>query len=369
MTHDRISVSEVKEITDFKDRLARHGQFWGPKFEGEGAYIAVGSPLPQFRAAAERRTKWLDVEYRLNVLDNSFENAFFLGDAVPMVDPDFGSAFLPALLGRPYRVDDITSWFDVESFEEPEEIFGLSLQKDGEYYRALIDFTAKLCGKSEGRYLVGTADAGCELDILAALYNRESLLIDMLEEPDMVLDLLSKIGAFWSELISDLDGIIRRTQPYTISWVPIANTSRWAPLICELAAMVSPDVFREIAIPSIRRMSRMFDKFLFNVDGDSYIRYLPEILKLERLHSIEWDPNPMYHSNGSVEKNYTTDCSISVMREILRHKKLVLREIPAWQVPILAEKIPLDGVFFYLEIESADEAEEFMEMAEKWIIK
>jgi hypothetical protein len=57
------------------------------------------------------------------------------------------------------------------------------------------------------------------------------------------------------------------------------------------------------------------------------------------------------------------------MREILRHKKLVLREIPAWQVPILAQKIPLDGIFFYIEIKSADEAEAFMEKAAQWVKK
>jgi hypothetical protein len=359
----------MNKIADFKDRLARHRQFWGPKFEGEGAYFAACSPSSQFHSGRERRERWLDVGYRLRVLEESFESAFFMVDAVPLVNPDFGTTFLPALLGRPYQVDDANSWFDIEPFDDPEKIFDLSLQKDGEYYVALFDLIARLCERSEERFLVGTPDAGCELDILAALYRRESLLIDMLEEPDRTLALLSKIGEFWARLVSEIDDLIRRTQPYTISWVPIANPLPWAPIISEIASMVSPGTFKEIAVPSINRMSSMFEKFLFNVDGDSYIRHLQDVLKLERLHSVEWDPNVKYRADGGAEKDYTTDSSIRVMREIAQRKKLVLREIPVWQVPVLLEKIPLDGVFFYVEMESIREAEEFMEMAAKWMKK
>jgi hypothetical protein len=359
----------MREIPDFEVRLARHQQFWGPKFEGEGAYFAAASPVPQFRSASERRERWLDVEYRLNVLEENFESAFFLGDAVPRVDPDFGSTFMPALLGRPYHVDNISSWFDIEPFDDPEKVFDLSLLKDGEYYRALLDYAARLCDISEGRFLVGVPDAGCELDTLAALYRRESLLMDMLETPGAVHRLLSKIGEFCAQVTSEIDDIIRRTQPYTINWVPIANTLPWAPLLSELAAMISPETFKEIVVPSINRMSSRFEKVLFDVDGDSYIRHLPDVLKFERLHAIEWDPNKKYHSDGRIEKDYTTDASIAVMREIAQQKKLVLKDIPAWQAPALVEKIPLDGVFFYVETESIAEAEEFIEMAAKWMKK
>jgi hypothetical protein len=359
----------MREIVDFEVRLARHQQFWGPKFEGEGAYFAVASPVPQFRSAEDRTEKWLDVEYRLGVLEENFESAFFLGDAIPRVAPDFGSTFIPALLGRPYRVDDISSWFDIEPFDDPEKIFDLSLRKNGKYYRTLLDYTARLCERSEGRFLVGVADAGCELDTLAALYKRESLLMDMLENPNAVHRLLAKTGEFCERVTSEIDNIIRRTQPYTINWVPIANALPWAPLLSELASMISPEIFKEIVVPSINRMSSRFEKVLFDVDGDSYIRHLPDVLKFERLHAIEWDPNKKYHADGRIEKDYTTDDSIAVMREIAQQKKLVLKEIPAWQVPVLVEKIPLDGVFFYVETESVSEGEEFMEVAAKWMKK
>ncbi|MDR3255367.1 MAG: hypothetical protein LBT31_07345 [Synergistaceae bacterium] len=355
------------EAGDLEERLARHRIFWGPKFEGEGPYFAVASPLPQFRSGQDRFEKWLDLDYRLEVIEESFEAAFFLGDAVPRVDPDFGPTFLPALLGRPYHVGEETVWCDIEPFDDAEEIYGLSLRRDGAYYRTFMELTERLCERSEGRYLIGVADMGSEVDILASLYNRESLLMDMALAPRKVGRLLERIGELWAEATLANEKAVRRYQGYTITWVPVANEKPWSPILSEISAMLSTPMFKEIIAPSVRRMSLIFDQILFNVDGDSYIRHLPDVLKLDKLHSIEWDPNPKYRAGGKLEKDFTTPESIAVIREILEQKKIVFNRIPAWQVPDLMEQIPHDGVFFYLEFSSRGEAEDFLGMAGKWL--
>ncbi|MDR3322450.1 MAG: hypothetical protein LBS93_08375 [Synergistaceae bacterium] len=355
------------EAGELEERLARHQTFWGPKFGGEGPYFAVASPLPQFRSDSDRLEKWLDLDYRLEVIEESFESAFFLGDAIPRIDPDFGPTFLPAILGRPYRVGEETVWCDVEPFENAEEIYGLSLKRDGTYYRTFMELTECLCERSEGHYLVGVADVGSEADILASLYSRESLLMDMALEPEKVGRLLSRVGELWEEATLANEKVVRRYQGYTITWVPVANEKPWSPLLSEISAMVSTRMFKEIITPSVWRMSRIFDQILFNVDGDSYIRHLPEVLKLDKLHSIEWDPNPKYSADGKLEKDFTTPESIAVIRDILEQKKVVFNRIPAWQVPYLMERIPHDGVFFYLEFSSPGEAKDFLDMAGKWL--
>jgi hypothetical protein len=354
-------------MPDMDARLARHKQFWGPKFEGEGAYFAAASPLPQFRSAQDRYAHWLDLDYRLKVASESFEDAFFLGDAVPRIDPDFGPGFLPALLGRPYRIGGETVWFDIEPFSDAWEIYELELRKDLDYYRTFSDFTREMCERSEGRYMVGVTDPGSETDILASLYERESLLMDMVLDPDRIKRLLSKTGEWWREITLENERLIRGAQNYTAAWVPVINERPWGPLLSELSAMVSPAVFADIIAPSLERMSSVFEQILFNLDGNSYVRHLPEILKLDKLHSIEWDPNPKWGPGGA-EKDFTTEESISVIREILeRGKKMVFNEIPAWQVPVILERIPRDGVFFYLEFERLNEAEDFLESVRRWM--
>jgi hypothetical protein len=353
-------------VADLGERLARHRQFWGPKFDGEGAYFAAASPLPQFRGVDDRRARWLDVDYRISVIKESFKNSFFLGDAIPRIDPDFGPSFLPALLGRPYSVGDDTVWFDVEPFDDPDEIYALSIERGGQYYRTFLQLTKKLCEMSEGRFLVGVTDMGSETDILAALYRRESLLIDTIAAPERVKRLLEKIGEWWADATQENERVIRETQPYTITWVPVACDEPWGPLLSELSAMVSPEVFEDIVAPSIERMSRIFSRIMFNVDGDSYARHLKRVLEFEKLHFVEWDPNPKYSPDGKLEKDFTTTASIDLIREILEEKKLIFNKIPAWQVPRIMERIPHDGVFFYLEFDSISEAGDFMEMSRKW---
>ncbi|MDR1967060.1 MAG: hypothetical protein LBQ36_10140, partial [Synergistaceae bacterium] len=330
-------------MPDLEDRLARHQQFWGPKFDGEGPYFAAASHFSQFRSYEDRVNFWLDIDYRASVIEESFERAFFLGDAVPRVDPDFGPTFLPALLGRPYSIGEETVWFDIEPFEEGDEIYGLSLLKESPYYKTFIGLTKRLCEMSEGRFLVGVTDVGSEIDILASLYNRESLLIDTALAPQKVNRMLERVGEWWAEATLENERVIRESQPYTITWVPLANSNTWAPLLSELSAMVSGQTFDEIIAPSIERMSRIFDQILFNVDGDSYIRHLERVLALSKLHSIEWDPNPKYSASGKLEKDFTTPESIEVIRQILREKKLIFNNIPAWQVPEVMRQIPHDG--------------------------
>jgi hypothetical protein len=354
------------KLPDMDERLARHRQFWGQKFEGEGPYFALASPLPQFRSVKDRFERWLDLDYRLDTLTESFENAFFLGDAVPRVDPDLGPTFLPALLGRPYSIGENTVWFDVEPFSDADEIYGLSIQRDGAYYRMFTELTAKLCERSEGRYLVGVADAGGEIDILAALWNRESLLMEMAMSPENVARLLEYVGKLWTEVTLENEQIVRRVQQYTITWMPIANDKPWGPILSEVSAMVSPKMFREIIVPSVGRMSRVFDQILFNVDGDSYVRHLPEVMNLNKLHAIEWDPNPKFGADSRLEKDFTTPNSIAVIREILERKKIIFNDISAWQIPSIMEQIPHDGAFFYLEFDHLNEAEDFLEMSRRW---
>jgi hypothetical protein len=190
--------------------------------------------------------------------------------------------------------------------------------------------------------------------------------MEMAASPENVGRLLEHVGKLWTEVTLENERIVRQTQPYTITWVPIANDRLWGPILSEISAMVSPKMFGEIITPSIRRMSRAFEQILFNVDGDSYIRHLPAVMNLDKLHSIEWDPNPKYGADGRLEKDFTTPDSIAVIQHILERKKIVFNGIPARQVPYIMESIPHDGVFFYLEFDRLTEAEDFLEMSRRW---
>jgi len=353
---------------DLDERLARHERFWAPLAEGEGAYVCATAPLHprQTNLAAELRARWLDVDLRVRVIEDELESTYFGGDSVPVAQVDFGPGILPALLGRPYRVDDVTVWFDEESFDDPSALDRLTLERDGAFYRAVIGVLERLRERSPGRYVVASPDLGGTLDVLAALYRRESLLEDIVLEPERVQTLLRKVYGWWAEATEEVERCLHGPRPYRSTWIPVASEKRYGTLLSELAAMVSPQTFADIVLPALNREASHFDRVLFNIDGDAYARHLAQAANIRGLHAIEWDPNPKYTGPGCAQKDFASEHSIEVCREIQKHVKLILNGVPPEQADAVMKSISHDGVFLIVHCDSVAQAEEFLGHARKW---
>jgi len=348
-------------------RLARHQCFWDGRTEGEGAYIAVTAPKAELvLSSVTPEVKWFDTDYRVNMLEAEMENTFFGGDALPHILADIGPGILPALLGRPYRLADNTIWFDIEPLETENEIENLSLQTHGFFHQKLTELTSRLCERGQNRYLTGIADMGGGLDILAALYQRENLLEDFVLDPQRITRLLRLVNRWWKEAVQEHERAIRKTQGWIISWVPIANRNSYYPLLSEFSAMISPDSFKQVSLPSLCDDARIFDQVIPIVDGEAYIRHLPYIFEIERLHAVEWIPNAKYVASGIAQKDFASAESIAVCRTIQEHAKLILDGISPEQVPIVMDQISHDGVFLNVRCNNIHDAEEFLAFFHKY---
>ena len=61
-------------------------------------------------------------------------------------------------------------------------------------------------------------------------------------------------------------------------------------LPCDFSAMMSPDQFREIVVPSIRRLVPRFEHVFYHLDGKDCIKHIPAILEIEQIRVIQWTP-------------------------------------------------------------------------------
>jgi len=357
----------MPDKSEWDARLARHQRFWDGRTEGEGSYIAVTAPKADLvLPPVTPEKKWFDIDYRVNMLETEMENTFYGGDALPHILADIGPGILPALLGRPYRLADDTIWFDIEPLETENEIANLSLQTDVFFHQKLTELTSRLCERGQNRYLTGIADMGGGLDILAALYHREKLLEDFVLDPQKITRLLRLINGWWKEAVREHEQTIRKTQDWIISWVPIANRNSYYPLLSEFSAMISPDSFKQVSLPSLSDDARIFDHVISIVDGEAYIRHLPHIFEIEHLYAIDWIPNKKYVASGIAQKNFASAESIAVCRTIQEHAKLILDGIPPEQVPVVMDKISHDGVFLIVNCNTIHNAEEFLEFSRKY---
>ncbi len=73
-------------------------------------------------------------------------------------------------------------------------------------------------------------------------------------------------------------------------WVGIWAPGSTFPIQEDLSYMISPDIFRELCIPRIKRVVDAMDYPLYHLDGDRALVHLDELLKIENLKAIQWQP-------------------------------------------------------------------------------
>ncbi|ATW28020.1 hypothetical protein [Candidatus Formimonas warabiya] len=362
---------------EMNKRLNRHLTFWGEGFKGEGAYIAVQAPdetvsdqYPEIEAPLSLEERWFNIDYRLEKFQHRLQATYFAGDAVPSVFVDFGSGNLAAMLGAAYKLAEDTIWFDVDPpIKDWNQLPAFRLHRDEKIYQAVMETTHRLCAESKGRYLVGVTDIGANIDILAALRNRQNLLMDFIEETDAVKEMVGKINGFWREVFLASCHIINRYLPGITSFTPIFNPRKWYKLMSEVSVMISPAMFEEIVCPALQEQIDFLNgQALFNLDGQDQIRHLPFVLRLKGLHAIEWNPVPKYQAGHKCAfKDFTDPGSLKVCREIqAAGKKLVLCGIRPEQVETVFRYIAPDGVFLFVHGTNRKDADEFLLYAQKW---
>jgi hypothetical protein len=304
--------------------------------------------------------RWLDVDHRLREAKQQIEQTFYGGDALPIASIGFGPGILPALLGRPYRLAAETVWFDGEPLGDAEQLETLSLQRTSAFYKAYLEATTQLLAQSQGRYLVPEVDLGTTIDILAALYDKNKLLEDTILEPDRVLRLLDRVESWRNEALAEFAALKEAAQapPQHIVYAPIANEQHYRIQGAELGVLLSPQTFDEIIVSSLNRGASSDEPVIYLLDGDSYTRYLPQVLKLTNLHAIVWSPNTRCGTDGHAYKNWLEPASIELCRAVQEQGvKLIILGIPSFQVLPLLEQISPDGIFLKVSSDSREQAE------------
>ncbi|CAB1252092.1 conserved hypothetical protein [Clostridiaceae bacterium BL-3] len=364
------------DLEEMEKRLNRHYNFWDKRFEGEGAYFAIMAPdetaldkYPPIKPPGSLEQKWFDIDYRLEENNQKLNTTYFAGDAVPIANIDFGSGILASFLGSEYKLAEDTIWYDAKPIiSDWNDLPKLSLLKDSEIYKKFIGITKSFCEASQGRYITSITDVGANMDVLASLRGRENLLMDLIVEPDEVKRFLFRIDQFWKEVFDENIKILSRYKRTFTSWVPIVNQKTWYPLLSEFSTMISPTMFEDIVFPAIQREADYLDQALFNLDGEDQVKYLSILLRLEGLHSIEWDPVPKYSPKfNKVIKDFSSETSIEVYKQIQScGKKLVIREVIPEQIEPILNNISPDGVFFVVNCSNRKEADEFLTFSRKW---
>jgi len=289
---------------------------------------------------------------------NAFEcwcsKMFFGGSAFPDLWINLGPGIVAAYVGAEarYRCDSETVWF--ETPKTWEELERLEFDPKNKWWLITKNLTSFVTKRSEGKFMVGITDLGGITDIVASLRGSQTLVVDMFRSPEKVKNLSRRILDIWHICYEELYRLSGGPKRGNSAWMGLWAPKRWYPIQCDFAAMLSPKLFKELALPFIKEQCVRLDYTIYHLDGPKAIPHLDHLLSIPELDGIQWTPG---EGNPSVDSSEW----FPLYRKIQKSgKRLVLLGASRKRVKPLLKILRPDGLLIRTWCPTENEARDLL---------
>lgn len=272
-------------------------------------------PPPEIPRSLEQR--WTDIGWRVAASRHKAAWTGYPMETLPVVDPSLGPGSLALYLGSPPEWQEETVWFHPCLTGQYRDCPPLKLDDSNKWWQFQLELMDRMMATSEGNYFVGCPDLVEHWDVLASLRDGQTLLMDMIENPDAVKERLAEIDDAWCKAYDEIYKRIRAQDGESMfGWFRTWAPGKVAKLQCDGCSMFSPEMFREFVVPSLTRQCEYLDYSMFHLDGSSCLDKLDLLLEIESLTAIEWTADPKVPSGGNA-------CWYDMYQRILKAGKQV----------------------------------------------
>lgn len=349
----------MRYIPDWQRIRERFLEFWARE-NHDRPLLSIQAPKKDRVAVppshhATLQDRWLDTQYVIDQAHAAFENTCFMGEAVANLFPNLGPDIFAALYGTPLVFGETTSW-SIHTLESPDDWPKVKLDRQGFYYRKLVDMTRDIAADAKDQYLVGVTDIHAGPDALMAMRGPQALCCDALEEPEWVRQASIDLFDGFCTVYDELAAIAQAGQEGTINWMGVWHPERWYVTSCDFCCMISPAMFEELVIPELMMELAHLDASIFHLDGPDALRHLDRLLEIPQLKGIQW----VYGAGQPTASHW-----IAVLRQIQDAGKCVHVDVTPQDLPILLEELPPEGMFYQVHARDEDEAAALLSLAER----
>lgn len=228
-----------------------------------------------------------------NIIDNwqrILESVHWHGDAFPKWWVNFGPGVMAAFQGsNPTWTPDTTWFWPLEGIGRLEDIH-LRYDPDNPWWQRVQSVTRKAVERWGNKVLVGITDIGGNLDILASLRGSDKLLLDLTDSSDEIERLVGEITPLWLRYYDELYTITNSPGRGNACWGPCWSPGKGYMLQCDFSYMISPRMFQRYVMPDLTACCTYLDYGFYHLDGKGEIPHLDQLLSIERLRGIQWQP-------------------------------------------------------------------------------
>ena len=351
--------------SNWEEARKRLTAFWHGE-ETDRPPITVTAPNGReprdFPAPVDPVTGFLDFDYRLDYQEEHIRCTYYAGEAVPSVWPDFGPNVMAGCLGgnlevggepRPglERAPVGTSWPTpvIEDWET--DLPGIGFDPNNTWWKRIYEFTRLAVERSQGKYLVRIPDVDFGSDTCDALRGTSRLCLDLYDNPEGVLRLLSVIEEAKKEAVSRLCALLSRHEDGCV-----ATFKDWGPgpfygMRSDFSYLINPSKFRELFLAhKIREAEYLSPCTLFHCHTEDLdekragrLAWLDVILSIPKLNGVQWG----IPGSGDLEG----------LRRILDAGKFVYIYVPVSDIYDLLEALGSNRVWLRTAASCPEEAD------------
>lgn len=285
---------ELKLKPDFARTVERFEAWWvGEVIDRPPVTLSVPPTRPYKgpqKQHASLRERWLDVEYAVESAVAHLQRFEYPGDNFPLYWPNLGPEITATLFGCDLEFSEGTSW-SKPVVHEPEDWYRI-LQTPPDFQNPywqtverMTDYAIELC---DGRYLVGITDLHGNYDILAALRDPQTLCLDMIDYPDLILQVGRHVAQASVESFERSYQKLAAAGFGCTTWCNTYHEGRFYVPSCDFWCMVSGEMAREMILPDILYEIESLERGIFHLDGPDALKHLDLLLEMPNLNAVQW---------------------------------------------------------------------------------
>ena len=280
---------------------------------------------------------WTNPERVLPRLERELAATYLCGDAFPKIAPVQTTmvAILGAYLGCPLQfVNTRTTWLKhivADWANRPKFAF----DPENQWWlvsKRLLEAGAR---RAAGRYRIVIPDLNGPGEIAARLRGTKELALDMIDNPEAVIEVMPEINQPWYRYFQACQGIVHQYVAGYVNWCGQWSELPATDLQCDFSIMISRPMFERVFLPFIEEQTRLVERTIYHLDGPGATRHLDALLDLPRLTAIQWIPGA-----GAPP----VSAWLPLLRRVQARGKRLQLFVEPWEVPILLNDLQPEGL-------------------------
>jgi len=277
---------------EFKPDFAATAGRWDAYWKGENKRPIIKIMAPKNNGDPIEKPRWHrhvfeGIEAVMNQVLTWGAAYDFVGEYMPFYWFSYGPDTFAGYLGAELRFQpgfDNTSWSI--PFVKDWDDTGIKFHREGEWWQKTLETMSVMKKTLDGKMLITPPDLSANLDALAAIRGIENLLLDMVEQPDKIKRALSAVCDVYDEISGEFAKMLEYEKYGSAVLEGTYASGRQDRVQCDMSCMISPDMFKEFAVPALEREVASGVAGIYHLDGPGAVKHIDALCGIDKMRAI-----------------------------------------------------------------------------------